>query len=164
MAPIASALVVTTASEGDPRTVSEGVLRRRRFRRSRGRARARVSHREERGTMSPGRDSFRRVALAAAAFAALAAAATAQLQVGSFVDYERTMYVQVPVLVEGQPFHLELRNVPPTADLPKLIVSLGTDPVDLSAFRIPGALGPDTTQGFITTLDPVTFSLDGVVP
>src|SRR5262245_40183123 len=81
--------------------------------------------------------------IAAALLLALAAPARSQVRVGSFVSGERPMYIEATPMVEGQPFHLELRNVEPGSKLPLLVYGSTVAPLDLSPWGIPGFLGPD---------------------
>jgi len=93
-----------------------------------------------------------------------ASTAMAQVRVGSFVDGERPMYLEVSPFVEGQPIHFELRNLPAGAKDPLLIWSVGTNLVDLTGLGTPGHLGPDLDLGGLVAMDPVTFTYDDVAP
>ena len=112
--------------------------------------------------------SFRRsvvpVPLALAALLGAGGDASAQLQVGSFVSGERRMYLEMSPLVEGQNVHIELRNLPAGARGPLLLVSFGVNPIDVTPFGIPGALGPDLATFALIDMNPTTFSYDAVIP
>ncbi len=105
-----------------------------------------------------------KLALASVTWLAWTHAASAQTRVGSFVDGERPMYLEVPPFVDGQAIHLELRNVPAGAKAPLLIWSLGTDLIDLTPAGVPGSLGPDLTMGSLESMDAVNFTYDDVIP
>ena len=105
---------------------------------------------------------FQRFALLLALGALTPAPAFAQ-KIGSFVDGERPMYIELDQLVGGQPFNLELRNVP--ADVTKVVLVYSTQfqPVDLTPQGIPGYLGPSLAGGNIVSLGNQTFAA-GIAP
>lgn len=90
--------------------------------------------------------------------------AAAQARFGSFVDGERPMYLEISPLVEGQPLHVELRNVPAGAKSPLLLWSFGVTPLDLTAVGVPGFLGPELAVGDLVDMDPVAFTFDATTP
>ena len=90
--------------------------------------------------------------LALAAVAALVAPRLleAQQRIGSFVDGERSMYIEVTPLVEGAPFQFELRDVPSGSGMIHLLIGTVVKPVDLTSIDIPDFLGPElTTSAFV---------------
>ncbi|MBL8843867.1 MAG: hypothetical protein JNL90_20260 [Planctomycetes bacterium] len=74
------------------------------------------------------------------------------------------MYLEVTPFVDGQPIHVELRNVPAGAKSPLLIWSFGTDLIDLTPAGVPGQLGPDLLMGGLEPMDSIRFTYDDVLP
>jgi hypothetical protein len=88
-------------------------------------------------------------ALAALAFATLFAPerAAAQMQVGSFVNGERPMYLEIDQVVEGQPCHIAFKNVPSGSYGQALIVSENLYVQDMARVQVPGCMAPDLVYG-----------------
>ena len=108
------------------------------------------------------RTALRILALGATWAAALCAPASGQQRIGSFVSGERPMYIEISPLVEQSWYHFELRNLPKQTGVAYLVASDAVTPDDLSAFGIPGWLGPDLRGGTVVPL--TSFSFNGVCP
>ena len=91
----------------------------------------------------------RRAALVTLGLAASLApfAAADEVQVGSYVDRERPMYLELDQLIGGEPLFAEVCNLPEDSTAVLLLWSLKFKPVDLTDLGIPGVMGPDMSAG-----------------
>ena len=74
-------------------------------------------------------------------------------QIGSFVDGERPMYLEVDQLVEGKPFHISFKNVPAGSTKQTLFFSSQVFCQDMARVHLPGCLGPDMLYGNFLEID-----------
>jgi hypothetical protein len=73
--------------------------------------------------------------------------------VGSFVDGERPMYLEVDQLVEGKPFHISFKNVPAGSTKQTLFFSSQVFCQDMARVHLPGCMGPDLLYGNFLEID-----------
>jgi len=107
---------------------------------------------------------FPRTLLAAivALSSCLAPDAAAQARIGSFVDGERAMYIELSPLVAGEDYSLSVRSVPSGSNDVFIVASTAYSPVDYTTRGIPGWFGPELKKGVV--FDVGAGSVTGTVP
>ena len=78
---------------------------------------------------------------------AAAAAGADDPRIGTFVEGERPIYLEIDRLVAGEEYRIELRNVPEGSTKPVLFFSPDFYPMDMNFAKIPGVMGPDLLKG-----------------